>query len=298
MEPLLRDDFFDIINYSVHHDFFISIDTNGTFIDKFLENLSRSSDVKPYLSRIAFQLSLDGYDSQTHGFIRNNYNHFEIVLSSIQKLKSVGFTVVVETVLHDAILDFDSLYKIFKILSSLKVDKWNVMDIHPILNTKYLKYFIPSPYKIFTAFKALGQISKVSSFPINFPFKGVLGNGKLKGGLMYVCEHDDLGENFAILPDGNVTWCSRLFTSEFLSGNIYVEGFKTVYSKLKKHQIFKMKVSDTLCNKCPYAKYCGAGCRANAYWLEQDIKAKDNIACNYWKVWERLKKEILLNEKI
>lgn len=278
MEPLLRRDIISIIDYVVNSGFFLSIDTNGTFITNILLREIRNFD-----NRIAFQISLDGHNSRIHGFIRNSSVHFQKVLRAIKRLKKENFAVIVETMLHRENLKY--LKELYLLLKSLGIDKWQLMDIHPISNEKYYKKLLPSPKEMFHAFETLHSLSQKSTVPINFPFKGTF-NGKLKGDLNFVCEHDDFGENFTLLPNGSVTWCSRLATKDFIGGNLLSQGFNKSLTMLKRQAIYSLRTEDTDCRNCEYLSYCGAGCRANSIWHGGNIQNKDEIACKYWKFFK------------
>ena len=81
--------------------------------------------------------------------------------------------------------------------------------------------------------------------------------------------------------DGSVYPCSALIDKNLKIGNIRDSDFSEIISKAK--EIYKEVIVDTIeeCKECDFRLLCGGGCRAMAYYANNDIKSCDPNCSSY-----------------
>ena len=90
-EPLMREEFFDIIKYTNNNNFALLLSTNGTLITKeFIKKIKR-------FSIFQIQVSLFGATKKMHEDITKVKGSFEKAIGAIRLLKKEGLRVVIKT---------------------------------------------------------------------------------------------------------------------------------------------------------------------------------------------------------
>jgi radical SAM protein with 4Fe4S-binding SPASM domain len=85
----------------------------------------------------------------------------------------------------------------------------------------------------------------------------------------------------SIDPNGDIYPCQTLHHSEFLCGNAFKSGLKSVLENSGVLKDMKRAAVDILpeCNTCPVRYVCAGGCRSEAYSREGDFLARNRAMC-------------------
>lgn len=129
-EPTTHPDFSKIIDYLSKIGLHFILTTNGIFSKKNLKEIIKNKD---YL--IGVKISLDGYDKETHNYLRRDINgkinnsFFDITLKNIMSLKKENIPLTIATTIHTKnIIDFKKFVKLIR-----KIDpvSWYLSPIIP-----------------------------------------------------------------------------------------------------------------------------------------------------------------------
>ena len=124
-EPLLRQDFFDIMGYAHQLGFHWGMTSNGTLITP--EVAQKLADV----GMGTISISIDGLE-ETHDAFRQTPNGYKKAMQGIQNLIDVGkfkHIQVTTVVTHKNITELDDLFDIF---DKMDIDSWRVINIEPM----------------------------------------------------------------------------------------------------------------------------------------------------------------------
>lgn len=85
----------------------------------------------------------------------------------------------------------------------------------------------------------------------------------------------------SIDPNGDLYPCQTLHMPEFLCGNVFKSGLRSVLENSGMLKKMKRAVVDILpeCNTCPVRYVCSGGCRAEAYTREGEFLARNRAMC-------------------
>jgi radical SAM protein with 4Fe4S-binding SPASM domain len=120
-EPFLRRDLFSIIEHLMGHKFILSINTNGTLIDK--RTAARLADLSTIVG-----VSIDGPNEEINSLTRGRFTLEKSVLG-IRRLAEAGVTTHILTTVTR--LNFDSIRDIVALTASLGVKIQTLQDLHP-----------------------------------------------------------------------------------------------------------------------------------------------------------------------
>lgn len=127
-EPTVHPDFIRIINSLVEKEIYFMITTNGVFNQKILETILYAKD---YI--LGIQISLDGADWKTHGFLRRNVNGkpekilFDKAINSIKAFIDNGIRVSIATCIHSR--NIDKIDELKDLILLLKPANWSLSTI-------------------------------------------------------------------------------------------------------------------------------------------------------------------------
>lgn len=127
-EPTLRPNFIELMHEISELGYKWGMTTNGTLItESYVERLK-------YAGMSTVSVSIDGLES-THNWFRQVSNGYKKSIDAIKYLVNGGFyNVMVTTVVHSR--NINELYDLYKIVKSLGVDTWRVINIDPIGRAK------------------------------------------------------------------------------------------------------------------------------------------------------------------
>lgn len=270
-EPLVSDCISDIIKFCLSNNLRIEIETNGTLIDKLI------NDLQDDIRNVEFGISYDGENMR-------GAETAPIVRSNIEKLVNLGCNVKLQTVLTklniseiDHILNFSKTLgiknRIFlahspngngKNLELLNVNEW--LEIVKVIREKY-------PH-------AIVELPDV--------FSG--GSQKKCGWGVHRCE---------IMPNGDVTSCGPITFNKrgFKAGNIKNQSLKDIWSSQHFSYIRNLRQQDFngLCSKCIFWKTCLGAYRSISYSTGDDLLSPHPFCT---AVFENIKNNVIQKDLI
>lgn len=254
-EPLLRKDFFEILNLlekSVDVSNF-NIITNGTVL-----NSANIEKLHIFRKLKKLKISIDGI--QNNDLIRGK-GILEIVKKNIQKINDIK-KVIMFTAGSYNYLEIEDIFEFAKEYSNgLIIERFVPLGEGLNFKNGYLKKYeweyIVEYLKDCFLFDDIDETAKYRAFYIDFD------NDAFFGALC------NLGESFAIMPDGTIYPCRRL--------PIKLCDALTENEILQKIKIFRKMIEEKLdkkCKMCIYFNEC-IGCRAGVYATKNDLFSSD-----------------------
>jgi len=262
-EPMVRRDFFDIIEYSIASKIGVKFSTNGAFIDE--KNAARLAAMD-YLD---IQISLDGIDAATNDPIRGQ-GSYELARRAMDNLKAANFgpfkiSIVVTRHNVDQLDEFKALadsygaqLRVTRLRPSGRgADTWN--DLHPT-NAQQVQ--------IYNWLLAHGEnvLTGDSFFHLNalgpaLPGLNMCGAGRV------VCLIDPIGDVYA---------CPFVLHDEFKAGNVHDKGgFTTVWRESALFTSLREPQSAGACASCNSYDPCQGGCMAAKFFTGLPLAGPD-----------------------
>jgi mycofactocin radical SAM maturase len=261
-EPMVRTDFFELLEYATKKNVGVKFSTNGTRI---------TADNASYLAGLGYldiQISLDGADAATNDHVRGE-GSFASAISAMEHLKAANFgefkISVVVTRHNAAQLDaFQALadhYGAQLRLTRLRpsgrgVDVWD--ELHPtaLQQRELYTWLLDHPQTLtgdsFFHLNALGD-----------PIDGL----NLCGAGRVVCLIDPIGDVYA---------CPFVIHDEFLAGNVRSEGgFARVWRESDLFKELREPGSAGACTSCGSYDACQGGCMAAKFFTGLPLDGPD-----------------------
>jgi mycofactocin radical SAM maturase len=249
-EPMIRRDFFDLIEHAVTNGIGVKFSTNGAFIDS--AKARRLADME-YLD---IQISLDGLDAATNDAVRGEMS-FEAARRAMDHLASAGFgpfkiSIVVTRHNVDQLDGFKALadsygaqLRVTRLRPSGRgVDSWP--ELHPTAAQQH---------QIYRWLLAQGEsvLTGDSFFHLNalgepLPGLNMCGAGRV------VCLIDPIGDVYA---------CPFVIHDELRAGNVRdAGGFARVWKESSLFRSLREPQSPGACASCGSYDACQGGCMA------------------------------------
>ena len=247
-EPMIRRDFFELVEHAVHQRVGVKFSTNGTRIDKAAARRLASID---YLD---IQISIDGVDATTSDRVRG-VGSYDAARRAMDNLRDANFgqfkiSVVMTRDSVEQLDEFAALAATYGAelrLTRLRpsgrgVDVWN--ELHPTLeqNRRLYKWLLERPNVLtgdsFFHLSALGS-----------PLEGL----NLCGAGRVVCLIDPVGDVYA---------CPFVIHDEFLAGNVRARGFASVWTESELFRSLREPGNPGACTSCGSYDACRGGCMA------------------------------------
>jgi mycofactocin biosynthetic radical S-adenosylmethionine protein MftC len=260
-EPMIRRDFFELIDHAVSQHVGVKFSTNGTRIDK--EAAKRLASID-YLD---IQISIDGADAETSDRIRG-VGSYDAARRAMDNLKEANFgqfkiSVVMTRESIEQLDAFEALaasYGAELRLTRLRpsgrgVEVWN--DLHPTLeqNRMLYKWLLARPNVLtgdsFFHLSALGA-----------PLEGL----NLCGAGRVVCLIDPVGDVYA---------CPFVIHDEFLAGNVREAGFGEVWTNSPLFTSLREPGNPGACTSCGSYDACRGGCMAAKFFTGLEMTDPD-----------------------
>ncbi len=260
-EPMVRSDFFTLIEHAVQRHVGVKFSTNGTRIDK---DAARRLAATEYLD---IQVSIDGVDAATNDVVRG-VGSYDAARRAMDHLRDANFgpfkISVVMTRDNIAQLDaFEAMARDYGAqlrLTRLRpsgrgVDVWDQM--HPTREqNRELYYWLLNRPTVLTGdsffhLSALGE-----------PLDGL----NLCGAGRVVCLID---------PVGNVYACPFVIHDEFLAGNVRGEGFAHVWRESELFRSLREPGNPGACSSCGSFDACRGGCMAAKFFTGLELSDPD-----------------------
>lgn len=275
-EPLLRNDLFELLDYSKALGFTNTLATNATLIDySVAKNLQRSGVV------IA-AVSLDSFDGETHDMIRDSPGSFDSAIRGMRALRRAGILLHVNiTAMEYNINQMRQLMTIIEELGASILLMYQLVPVGRGQGIRQATLDLDSNEQLVRFMVQAQRLSKAIIEPVAapqyWPFL-LESNGIVNGPLLRLAEtvfHGcSAGRGFVyIKSDGEVWPCPFL---ELNCGNVREMPFPVIWANspiLKDLRQREQRLKGR-CGECQYRRLCG-GCRGRAWTTTGDYLAED-----------------------
>lgn len=251
-EPLLRKDFFEIMQIVKDLGFSWGMTSNATLITK---------EVAHKLSEVGMRtisVSIDGLE-KTHDAFRRSPGGYKKAMQGIQNLidenafKAIQVTTVVT---HENINELDALYEIF---NEMDIDSWRVVGIEPMGRAKDYPNLLLTPEDQKRLFEFIRN-KRIAGEPVEYGCSHYLG-------LEYEREVRDWYfictaglYTASITASGDILACLDIERRpEFIQGNIHTDDFTEVWNN--KFKCFRRNLCEDneKCRSCKEKDFCHGG---------------------------------------
>ena len=262
-EPMIRRDFFDIVEYATTSGVGVKFSTNGTYIDASTAQRLASMD---YLD---IQISLDGADATTNDAIRGE-GSYDTALAAMRHLRDAGFgefKISVVVTRHNisqldefkAMADnFGAQLRITRLRPSGRaVDTWH--DLHPTLDQQreLHQWLLSHGEDVLTG----DSFFHLNALGDSLPGLNLCGAGRV------VCLIDPIGDVYA---------CPFVIHDEFLAGNVRDSGgFAAVWRTSECFTALRGPQSAGACASCGSWDACQGGCMAAKFFTGLPLDGPD-----------------------
>ena len=267
-EPMIRRDFFELVEYSISRGIGVKFSTNGAFIDA---DKARRLAAMDYLD---VQISLDGTDAVTNDAVRGD-GSYATAIRAMDHLRDAGFverngpfkiSVVVTRHNVDQLDEFKALadaygaqLRITRLRPSGRgADSWH--DLHPTnaQQRQIYDWLLLHGDNVLTgdSFFHLNALG-----PENLPGLNLCGAGRV------VCLIDPIGDVYA---------CPFVIHDEFKAGNVRdVGGFSHVWKRSDLFRDLREPQSAGACASCGSFDACQGGCMAAKFFTGIPLDGPD-----------------------
>lgn len=251
-EPLLRKDFFEIMNYAHSLGYNWGMTSNGTLIDKETAIALRQAGMR------TISVSLDGLP-ETNDWFRQTEGGFAAALNGIRMLARYGALahLQVTTVVHKR--NIGELEELYELLKREQLNSWRVIAIEPIGRAKDNAELALSDEDYRRMFAFIKEHYRDDKLPVTFGCSHYLGvdlERELRS-WYFLCS--------AGIYTGSVAWNGDILAcldierrSELVQGNIRRDDFAEVWKNgfTQYRCDFKKKGE---CAKCKHYEFCAGG---------------------------------------
>jgi radical SAM protein with 4Fe4S-binding SPASM domain len=275
-EPLVRPDVFELLAYSQALGFTNTMATNATLID---------DDVAQRLRRyglVIAAVSLDGFDAETHDYVRGLPGTFEATLAGIRALSRAGILLHINITAME--YNMDQLEPLMALVDELGTGILLMYQLVPVgrgLGIQQAALDLGANERLIRFMAEAQRVTHAIMEPVAgpqyWPFL-LQRSGIHRGPLLRLGEtvfHGcSAGRGFVyVKPNGDVWPCPFI---EVSCGNVRETPFSTIWATAPvlhnlrhREQLLKGQ-----CGECQYRKLCG-GCRGRAWAISGDYLAED-----------------------
>lgn len=260
-EPMIRSDFFDIVEHAVNRHVGVKFSTNGTRITP---EAARRLAATDYLD---IQVSIDGVDRETNDALRGegSYDAARRAMDNLAAANFGPFKISV-VVTRDNVGQLDEYEKLARSygaelrLTRLRpsgrgMDVWDDLHLTRQQNRDLYQWLLDRPNILtgdsFFHLSALGD-----------PLEGL----NLCGAGRVVCLID---------PVGNVYACPFVIHDQFLAGNVRDAGFGTVWRESALFTSLREPGNPGACTSCGSYDACRGGCMAAKFFTGLELDDPD-----------------------
>lgn len=281
-EPLVRDDFFDIVSIMRFHKIHVKVNTNATLVDEAFAREAKKAGI------MLFTVSLDGSASNVQDPIRGR-GSFEKNLHGIQHLVEAGHQIYLSCTVTQ--FNFRDIVSIADLAKELNVFKIRFNDVHYGGNAEH--YSMDIRMTPAQKYEALANVKAAQEKWGNF----VIGSVTDQYNIIHGSSIDDI-QTFPIVinpcgasmgsacirPEGGVTPCEILWDA--VCGNVWEQSLTEIYSFAPEMLEFRrpLIISERDipdCVGCRYLKACYQGHRCSPYY-NPGVFLKNQSRLNCW----------------
>lgn len=261
-EPMLRKDFFELLEYAGAHDVGVKFSTNGTYID------TEAAERLAAMDYLDIQISIDGADADVNDLVRGVGSH-AAAIRAMENLKAAEFgpfkiSVVVTRDNVDQLDQFRELadsygaqLRITRLRPSGRgADTWD--QLHPTQEQqRQLYYWLLDRPDVLTG----DSFFHLSALGEELPGLNLCGAGRV------VCLIDPVGDVYA---------CPFVIHDEFLAGNIRDDGgFTKVWRHSDLFTSLREPDNPGACASCGSYDSCQGGCMASKFFVGLELTDPD-----------------------
>lgn len=251
-EPLLREDFFDIMDYANKLGYAWGMTSNGTLIDKETAKRLYECGMK------TISVSIDGLES-THDILRGGKGAFAAAMKGVQALIDCGKFehIQITTVVHHR--NIGELPMMFEMLKDIDITSWRVINIEPIGRAKNHPELMLSPNEYRYLFDFI-QEKRLAGYPVTYGcghFLGLEYERQVRD-WYFLCNAGLY--TASITANGDIVACLDIERRpELVQGNILKDNLKDVWEN--KFEVFRTDLSGSNenCRQCEYCRFCRGG---------------------------------------
>lgn len=310
-EPLVRPDFFEVVEYAAKKGFYLSLATNGTLLTKEMVKKIKDSGIE-YV-----EISLDGFEKE-HDEFRGLQGAWRKTCEGIRNCVEAGMdTCVATTVTKRNFRDIPKLLDFVE--NDLKANRFIAFNFIPVRRGKEimaddlepdereeLQRFLYS--KLMDKSCRLNVLSTAPQYArIAMEFAegpAVMTHFTNQAAMNIKGKTRELGEFIGgcgagrlycgLEPNGDIQPCVFM---PIKIGNIRKDRLKRVWATSPILKKLRERENFLGCGECKYRLVCG-GCRARAYGYFGDVQTPDPGCIHNLEYWKMLKKGQPLNVKV
>lgn len=268
-EPMLRRDFFDIVEYSIDHHVGVKFSTNGTYLDA---DAARRLASMPYLD---VQISLDGMDAATNDAVRGD-GSWAAARRAMDHLAAADFgefKISIVCTRHNVDQldqyksmadDYGAQLRITRLRPSGRgVDSYQDLRLTNAQQRQVFHWILDHP-DVLTG-DSFFHLNALNTGPDatgeSLPGMNMCGAGRI------VCLIDPIGDVYA---------CPFVIHDEFLAGNVRDDGgFARVWRESALFQDLRQPQSAGACASCGSYDACQGGCMATKFFTGLPLDGPD-----------------------
>jgi len=265
-EPMIRKDFFEIIDYAVERNVGVKFSTNGYYIDQAAAERFARSDL------LDIQISLDGFDAATNDAVRGE-GSWQAARTAMDNLAAANFgefkiSIVATRHNVDQLDDYKAMadsygaqLRVTRLRPSGRgVDSYQDLRLTHPQQQQIFRWILDHPDVLtgdsFFHLNALGTDTGEA-----LPGLNMCGAGRV------VCLIDPIGDVYA---------CPFVIHDEFMAGNVRDDGgFATVWRESDLFTSLREPGSAGACASCGSYDACGGGCMAAKFFTGIELDGPD-----------------------
>ena len=250
-EPLLRKDFFEIVNHAKQLGFSWGMTSNGTLISKDVARKLKEAGM------VTVSVSLDG-TKEYHDWFRRSRGAFEKTVEGLRNLMEQGFLEVQATTVVTP-KNLAQLDELFQVLCEIDVDSWRLVGMEPIGRA------LDNPELLLNKDEQLRLLQYIrdkreEGYPVTYPCCHWLGYDYEREVRDWYFLCDTGMRTASIMANGDIGACPDIERRpETIQGNVLKDDFTEVWKN--RFQIFRTPLSTRSeeCRNCPDEQFCKGG---------------------------------------
>jgi radical SAM protein with 4Fe4S-binding SPASM domain len=275
-EPLVRPDLYELLAYAQALGFTNTIATNATLIDDEVARRLRRCGV------VIAAVSVDGFDAETHDYVRGQPGAFDAALEGMRALRRAGILLHVNITAME--YNLDQMSPLMQLVDSLGAGILLMYQLVPVgrgrevgsaaldlgANERLIRFMA-------RAQRDVRAIMEPVAGPQYWPYL-LQRNGIERGPLLRLAEtvfHGcSAGRGFVyVKPNGEVWPCPFI---EVSCGNVRETPFPRIWASSPVLEDLRAREErlEGRCGECAYRRLCG-GCRGRAWATSGDYMAED-----------------------
>jgi radical SAM protein with 4Fe4S-binding SPASM domain len=275
-EPLVRPDLFELLAYSQALGFTNTMATNATLIDDEVAERLR------HYGLVIAAVSLDGFDAETHDYVRGQPGTFEATLEGIRALRRAGILLHINITVME--YNLDQLEPLMSLVDELGTGILLMYQLVPVGRGRGIEKAALDLGANERLIRFMAQAQRVThaimepvAGPQYWPFllqrSGIHSGPLLRLGeaVFHGCS---AGRGFVyVKPNGDVWPCPFI---EVNCGNVRETPFSSIWrtSPILQDLRRREELLQGRCGDCEYRRLCG-GCRGRAWATTGDYLAED-----------------------